>query len=73
MADKGGDTLLITHDKYCGMNILSTFKLSSSSALGLTVFGRYFQNHHLVSYLTELINGGDCRKAPVTAALLITT
>ena len=31
----------MTHNTYCGMNILSRFQLPDSSGLGLTVFGRY--------------------------------
>ena len=53
------------------MNILSNFQLPSSSGLGLSVFGRYF-DYRIPDSVNESINdGGDCRTAPATPGLLI--
>ena len=53
------------------MNILSKFQLPSSSGLGLSVFGRYF-DYRIPDSVNESINdGGDCRTAPATTGLLI--
>ena len=52
------------------MNILSKFKLPSSSGLGLAVFRRYL-NSRIAHLMNQLVNdGGDSRTAPATPGLL---